>query len=551
MSAPATGVAYYRKSNDDAGELGKSIAQQKEWTNTAAPAAGVTIVREFQDQSKSGADMKRPGLLTMIEFCEQMHRAGTPVRYVVTWHTNRLSRGDELDTSEILRRLRAAGTHMILTQERTSDLWQQNDRALLAMTQEFGNHSYLTNLSKDVIRGKRKFAAQGDWGGGDPPYGYKVEGVKLVIDPDKAAVLTDLFEQYAGTDISIRGLARRLFERGIPSPEGKSRWLPATIGKILRNEQYLGDYLFGRKSYTPFATVSVPATVKPDTGRPNDPSTWVRVPGSHPALVTRELFDKVKARLRTNRKRTSNRQSAPWPLTGLLVCGHCRTRMVHTTDRVGDHTYRVHFCDSYNRHGTASGCGRNMVREDLMIAAVAKKLAGLFAGPGAVAAQKAALARRRAETAGTAKNPVPGLRAELDTLNDKIGVLVGRLAEKLPPGVLGDVLAKLDALSDRRNRVREELDRAEATRAAEPDPGEVVDRLAAVVKNLGRVLKTADAAAVSELLHGLLYQVEVFFTHVKAGKQTRSLYANAFVYLSEAWSIDSSSHLNTENRRSC
>src|SRR4051812_27226437 len=48
---PMRAVAYFRKSNDDRGKLGDSVEQQREWSATFP---GVSIVREFSDQSISG-----------------------------------------------------------------------------------------------------------------------------------------------------------------------------------------------------------------------------------------------------------------------------------------------------------------------------------------------------------------------------------------------------------------------------------------------------------------------------------------------------------------
>jgi hypothetical protein len=46
------------------------------------------------------------------------------------------------------------------------------------------------------------------------------------------------------------------------------------------------------------------------------------VPDAHPALVPRELFDRVQARLALNRRQT-RATAGGYPLSGLIRCAHC------------------------------------------------------------------------------------------------------------------------------------------------------------------------------------------------------------------------------------
>src|SRR5262249_35304440 len=156
------------------------------------------------------------------------------------------------------------------------------------------------NLSADTTRGKRAAAAKGLFNGGKPPFGYTVVGTvkvdrRLAEHPVEAEVLRWLFRTYADTDVSLRGLAERLRERGIPSPPGHPWGRRAPVAKVLGNVLYLGEPVFGRKSYSPFAgSVKVPAsTRKPSSGRPRPEEDWVRSEVGHPLLVDRSLFDRV------------------------------------------------------------------------------------------------------------------------------------------------------------------------------------------------------------------------------------------------------------------
>lgn len=452
------GAAYYRKSNDDEGE---SIAQQTAWAKDATTREGVTIVAVFQDQSVSGWDTaRRSGFREMIAFCQEQARAGNPIACVVCWKANRFSRADSLETARFLCDLRDAGVTRMLTAERWVDFQKPEDRMIFGLQQEATEHRYALNLSSDTKRGKRATAAKGLWNGGKPPYGYRVEGQKLILHPDEVETVRTMFGAYATEDVSIRGLADRLNRAGIATPTGKRLWRPATVGKILGNVLYLGDMVFGRRDYSPFAVVTVPTgkPVKPSTGRRKNPGECVTKPNSHPALIDRATFDRVQTRLANNRGRKSPRKTAPFALSGLLVCGNCGKRMVAQTCHVKAHgkvhKYRSYTGASYHVHGVASGCARNTVDETRMLAGIGRKLATLIT-PDAVSDLKAALIRQEQEAAGT--DPEPGLAAPEADLTRRVGRLIDQLEDDLPGSVLADVRERIKTITGERDKVRAEL----------------------------------------------------------------------------------------------
>jgi site-specific DNA recombinase len=100
-----------------------------------------------------------------------------------------------------------------------------------------------------------------------------------------------------------------------------------SIRDILRNRVYLGTYSrFG-----------------------------VRVPGSHPALVTPDDFRAVQDRLNARRNNYATRQPSPFLLAGLVRCGHCGNKMIGVSRRQswkrrsgseGRASYRYYQCES-------------------------------------------------------------------------------------------------------------------------------------------------------------------------------------------------------------
>jgi hypothetical protein len=303
-----------------------------------------------------------------------------------------------------------------------------------------------------------------------------------------------------------------------------------------------------RKSHSPFAAVRTPAGSARKKSRKNPESEWI-AGGEHEALVSRDLFDKVQVKLAGNRRRTSPRKSAPFALSGLLVCGNCGKRMiahaVPSRAKSGGSPLRRYCCSSYHARGSASGCGFNTVTEDRMVAAVAAKLSASFTTPGAVAALRDEVLRQESEPAA---DPRPALAAREADLTARIGRLVTRLEDDLPEVAVADIRGRLTALSAERDAVRKEL---AAARSAPPrvDPAALVDRFVARVHRLAEVFRKGEPGEVSAVLRTLLDKVEVFFTHERARKTTRSAFAHALLYPNpEGW-VTPSPNLSDASRR--
>src|SRR3990170_1701041 len=130
---------------------------------------------------------------------------------------------------------------------------------------------------------------------GRPPYGYCVgPRRRLQVVAEEGSVVRYIFRLYLKDGLGIRRIARRLNEEGLKTRRG-GLWSMVSIRDILRNRAYLGTYSrFG-----------------------------VRVPGSHPALVSADDFRKIQERLAARRTSYSPRHASPFLLSGLVYCGYC------------------------------------------------------------------------------------------------------------------------------------------------------------------------------------------------------------------------------------
>jgi site-specific DNA recombinase len=173
-----------------------------------------------------------------------------------------------------------------------------------------------------------------------PPYGYRwanADKSRLDPDPATAPIVVRIFRSLAEGS-SLRAIARRLTEDGIPTPRGNAVWAPASVYKIVCNPVYTGRMVGLR-------TVTVRVNGK-KVLRQRDPSEWVELPGVAPALVSEELWQAAHQRLVANR--WDSPRHNPAPEVGLLRggfarCGACgRTLIVSRIPKRGIAEYRCY-----------------------------------------------------------------------------------------------------------------------------------------------------------------------------------------------------------------
>lgn len=196
-----------------------------------------------------------------------------------------------------------------------------------------------TPVSEKVRSAMRRKAVKGEVLG-RPPYGYRVgPRHRLELVPDEAVVVRYIFRLYLQEDMGIRKIAGQLNEENVPTRRG-GRWSMVTVRDLLRNRSYLG-------TYTRFG---------------------VKVPGSHPPLVSQDDFRRVQERLQTRHGGARVRTVVPFLLSGMVFCGRCGNKMIGVSRRQRWTTkdgetrtaaYRYYQCESRTNQ---SACGYNTQR---------------------------------------------------------------------------------------------------------------------------------------------------------------------------------------------
>jgi len=329
-----------------------------------------------------------------------------------------------------------------------------------ALVESWTDESERSKMGERVRAAMRRKAVRGEVLG-RPPYGYKV-GIRrrLELVPEEAVVVRYIFRMYLHESMGIRLIARRLNEESFRTRRG-GNWSMVSIRDILRNRVYLGTYSrFG-----------------------------VRVPGSHPALVTPDDFRAVQDRLSARRNNYATRQPTPFLLAGLVRCGHCGNKMIGVSRRQswkrrsgseGRASYRYYQCESRTNQ---SMCDYHTQRADELEERVRTRLAEL----------DGEALRPRAGDDGAAlaewEQKAERLRNRLRQLDHKIEEQIssaskGRLTrEQLHKGSIttaGQQLRLEEELDDIEHRVREHADAGERHRDRQRALAYVLDGWAAL-----------------------------------------------------------------------
>src|SRR3954451_1192421 len=164
------------------------------------------------------------------------------------------------------------------------------------------------------------------------PYGYRVDpehprdpaGVRM--EESEAAIVREMFAWYADESHSFCSLARLLEERGIRTSTGLVRWNLASIRCLLTNPAYAGQ-VYGnrwhRRGTLERRSATAPAKHSAMSRVDAPREEWILV-AEIPPLVSQEQFDRVQARLVTNRRfARRNNKAHPYLLRNLVSCGLC------------------------------------------------------------------------------------------------------------------------------------------------------------------------------------------------------------------------------------
>lgn len=363
------------KEDEDKNIESESIQNQKSLLINYANEKGWDIYQIYCDEDYSGIDRDRPAFLKMIADAQNKK-----FNVILCKTQSRFTRDMELVEKYIHHLFIVWGIRFVTIVDHVDTQIKGNKKA--RQINGLINEWYLEDLSeniKAVLDHKRQ---TGQYIGSFPVYGYKKDPKDhnhLMIDEEAAQVVRKIFQLYL-LGYGKQAIANYLNRENILNPakykqkefpfyynqsaaSGWDIWNKTTIGRMLKNEMYIGNLVQGKRkkiSYKIKKSVLVPR------------ENWICIPHTHEPIIDGEAFKKVQLLLK--RQVRKDKTGEVHSLAGLVYCMDCGSSMSRTSNTYLGEKRSYLQCKSYTLYRGKKGCSNHSVRLDLLTELVETKI---------------------------------------------------------------------------------------------------------------------------------------------------------------------------------
>lgn len=344
-------LARYSTDNQNADTIEVQVGKCSEWCN----AQGLPILGVYADYAVSGMKDTRPQYEAMMAALRE-GRADT----VVIYDQSRMFRDLTLWFG-FRKDLECMGVRVhSVTQPNIGGDLKKPSVFLEESVWAVFNQLHVLQTQEKTNAAKRHKANRGEHNGGIPPLGYRVEDKHLVIDESEASVVRRIFAEYAAGR-SYKQIIDGLNRDGLKTKRG-NRFGSNSLHDLLHNEKYTGVLIYGGKPYRSDGSRNTHGAASADA---------IRIADAVPAIIERELFDKVQERMAQNRRQQGGRppKKRSYPLQGKVFCGHCKSAMSVSTSQK---TYDYYKCTRKKQQKTS--CENTPYRVDKLEELVAASI---------------------------------------------------------------------------------------------------------------------------------------------------------------------------------
>ena len=315
------GMIYARYSSHNQRE--ESIEGQLRECKRYARENGIQIVGEYIDRKLSGKTDNRSNFQKMIRDAEKGRFS-----VVIVYKLDRFAR-NRYDSAIYKAKLKRCGVRLVSAMEQLTD---SPESIILEAVLEGMAEYYSANLAQNIKRGMTENAMKGLATGGGRCLGYYTgEDKKYHIDEAAAAtvrLIYELYDQghtYAHIVETLNSQGRKTL-RGTPFNKN-------SLGKILHNRRYIGDYVWGE----------------------------IVIEGGMPQIVDRDIWERVQEKLKRREKASARaRGEYDFILSGKLFCGRCGKPMIGDSGTSKSGIKHYYYTCSTKKHG--GDCKKKSVR---------------------------------------------------------------------------------------------------------------------------------------------------------------------------------------------
>ena len=326
---------------------------------------------------------------------------------VVVWKLDRFAR-NRRDSAIYKARLSRNGVHVQSAMETIS---KDPEGIILESVLEGMAEYFSADLSQKITRGMRESAMKGQNVGGHTPIGYCLIDKKLAPNPATAPIVLEAFTRYANGE-SITDISNSFNDRGFLTAK-KVEFNKNSFHSMFRNERYIGVYTYKD----------------------------IRKEGAIPAIVPKEIWDKVQDRLKQNGLAPARGKAlVNYSLVGKLFCGHCGSMMVGDsgTGKMGK-KYNYYTCAGRKRR---RDCDKRPMVKDWLETVVAEDALALLTDE--LIEELADIAITQSETEIQHNTIIPALQKELKDADDAVSNIIGMIEKGIASTALAKRLSELE-----------------------------------------------------------------------------------------------------------
>lgn len=346
-------AAYARVSSGNEATLHSLSAQVSYYSNLIQRNPEWHYVGVYVDEAITGTTEKREGFQRMLADC----RAGKIDR-IITKCMSRFAR-NTVTLLKTVRELKELGIDVYFEKQNIHSM-SGDGELMLSILASFAQEES-RSVSENCKWRIRKQFESGETANWRFMYGYRIRKGKIDIQPEEAAVVRWVFESYLD-GVGIARISRIMRESKIPSHRGGT-WSPKRVLDMLKNEKYSGNALL-QKRY-----VSDHLTKNEKNNHGELPKYYAE--GTHPAIVSPEMFMKAQEQMEQNRQKNGIEKDAPQysAFTGRIICENCGKRYHRKVSR----TEVAWNCATYLSLGKKA-CHTKQIPEDILMAVTASML---------------------------------------------------------------------------------------------------------------------------------------------------------------------------------
>lgn len=301
-------AAYARVSTDSEEQLTSYEAQVAYYTKYIQRREDWEFVAVYTDEGISATNTKhRDGFKQMVQ-----DALDGKIDLIITKSVSRFAR-NTVDSLVTVKELKAHNVEVYFEKENIYTFDGKGELLITIMSSLAQEES--RSISENVTWGHRRRFADGKM---IMPFssflGYErgEDGQPKIVESE-ARIVRLIYRMFLEGKTPTY-IAKYLTGEHIPTPRGSQKWPVATVESILKNEKYKGSALLQKTFTVDFLSK------KKKVNEGEIPQYYVE--DSHPAIVSKEVYDLVQLEFE-KRKKSGNYKTTASIFSGMMFCGDC------------------------------------------------------------------------------------------------------------------------------------------------------------------------------------------------------------------------------------